>query len=300
MSPATSNLLFGAALALATAMVVSIATAATKYTAAFVTIEQIVFFQYLFCVVIMLPPMLRLGFGCLKTEHFKLHIMRGVSGWLCFYTYYLALDKIPLVDASLLRNTAPLCVPVLFLLWKGFRMPFLRWLPVIIGFVGIGLVLKPQGSLLSIWHLLGLASGITLAGSIVTTRTLALTEPTSRILFYYFTFSSVCGLPLAINNWQPVPLFTLPVMAGIGISIWLTMWLYTKAYGFARATVISPVSYCGVLFTGLLGWIFWDQIPQQSAVAGAVLIIAGGIWSVYLGREPERNEASEGTNSPNE
>lgn len=281
----TTRLLLGASLALATAVVVSLATAATKFCAAYVSIEQIVFVQYLVCVMIMLPLIVKRGAGSLRTKHPRLHLARGLSGWLCFYTYYLALDKIPLVDASLLRNTAPLCVPILFLIWKGLRMPALRWFPVIIGFAGIALVLKPQGTNLSLWHLLGFASGVTLAGSIVTTRTLALTEPTSRIIFYYFAFSSACGLPLALVNWQPIPLFTWPLLAGIGLSIWLTMWLYTKAYSYAKATVISPVSYSGVLFTGLLGWLIWNQVPDRTALIGALLIISGGIWSVYLGRE---------------
>jgi len=211
-----------------------------------------------------------------------------MSGWLCFYTYYLALDKIPLVDASLLRNAAPICVPLLLFFWKGFRMPLLRWLPVFIGFFGIVLVLCPQGTSLSLWHLVALGSAVTLAISIVTTRVLTLTEPTSRILFYYFSISAFCSIPMAISNWQSIPLFALPMMAGIGLSIWLTLWLYTLAYSYAKATVISPVSYSGVLFTGLLGWLFWNQVPEISAIVGSVFIIFGGIGSIYLGWEKTR------------
>ena len=129
------------------------------------------------------------------------------------------------------------------------------------------------------------ASAITLAGSIVTTRMLTRSEPTNRILFFYFSCSAIFSLPLAVSHWQPIPLFTLPLMLGIGLSIWLTMWLYTRAYSYAKASVLSPISYFGVLFTGLWGWLFWQQIPDIVALAGAILIISGGIGSVYLGRE---------------
>ncbi len=287
MSTSSSRLLLGVTFALATSMVVSFATAATKFTAAYVSIEQIVSAQYLVCVAIMLPSIHRKGIHILKTEHLWLHLVRGMAGWLCFYSYYLALDKIPLVDAALLRNTAPLCVPLVLFFWKGFRLPFLNWLPVTIGFFGIALVLQPQSSGLSLWHLVGLGSAITLAGSIVTTRALTLTEPTGRILFYYFSLSALCSLPMAIKNWHSIPLFTLPLMIGIGLSIWLTMWLYTRAYSYAKAWVLSPISYSGVLFTGFLGWLIWDQIPDRSAVIGAFLIIIGGLGSIYLGREKE-------------
>jgi len=288
MSIHSSRLLIGAALALATSLVVSLATAATKYTAGFVSIEQIVLVQYLICLAVMVPSLCRRGVETLKTKNVGVHFIRGMSGWLCFYTYYLALDKIPLVDASLLRNAAPICVPLLLFFWKGFRMPLLRWLPVFIGFFGIVLVLCPQGTSLSLWHLVALGSAVTLAISIVTTRVLTLTEPTSRILFYYFSISAFCSIPMAISNWQSIPLFALPMMAGIGLSIWLTLWLYTLAYSYAKATVISPVSYSGVLFTGLLGWLFWNQVPEISAIVGSVFIIFGGIGSIYLGWEKTR------------
>lgn len=280
-----SKLLLGATFALATTLVMSLAAAATKYTAGFVSIEQIVLAQYLICTVIMLPWLGRKGISTLKTGKPWLHLVRGVSGWLCFYTYYLALNKIPLGEAALLRNAAPLMVPLLVLIWLKYRMPSLNWLPVIVGFIGIALVLKPEGSRFNPWHIVAVASAIFLSVSIVTTRVLTLTEPTNRILFYYFGLSALFSLPLALADWQPVPLISMPLMIAISLSIWCTMWLYTKAYSYAKATVIAPISYFGVLFAGLLGWLFWQQVPDMISVIGAALVISGGIGSVWLGRE---------------
>ena len=280
-----SRLLTGAAFALATTLVMSLAAAATKYTAQFVSIEQIVLIQYLVCTLLMLPWLARKGIGTLKTDKPFLHLIRGLSGWLCFYTYYLALKEIPLGEASLLRNSAPLIVPLLVLVWLKYRMPWLNWLPVGIGFIGIGLVLKPDGNAFNPWHLIAFASALTLTISIVSTRVLTLTEPTNRILFYYFSLSALFSLPFALSNWQPIPLISLPFLAGISLSVWGIMWLYTQAYSYAKATIIAPLSYFGVLFAGLLGWLFWQQVPDMMAVLGAVLIIGGGIGSVWLGKE---------------
>ena len=121
-----SNLLLGAAFAFATTLVMSLAAAATKYTAEFISIEQIVLFQYLICTLIMLPWLGRKGIKALKTQKPGLHLARGLSGWLCFYAYYLALNEIPLGEASLLRNAAPLVVPLLVLVWLKDRMPLIN------------------------------------------------------------------------------------------------------------------------------------------------------------------------------
>lgn len=280
-----SRLLTGAAFALATTLVMNLAAAATKYTAQFVSIEQIVLIQYLVCTLLMLPWLSRKGIKSLKTEKPLLHFVRGLSGWLCFYTYYLALKEIPLGEASLLRNSAPLIVPLLVWAWLKYRMPWLNWLPVGLGFIGIGLVLKPDGNSFNPWHLIAVASALTLTLSIVSTRVLTLTEPTNRILFYYFSLSALFSLPFALINWQPIPLISVPFLAGISLSVWGIMWLYTQAYSYAKATIIAPLSYFGVLFAGLLGWLFWQQVPDMMSVLGAVLIIGGGIGSVWLGKE---------------
>jgi len=281
----SSRLLTGATLALATALVFSLATAATKYTAAFVSIEQIILVQYLACVLFMLPFMPQGRMSSFKATTLVVHLTRSLAGWLSFYMYYLAVDRIPLADASILRSAGPLFVPLLLFFWKGYRMPLLRWLPVIIGFFGIVLVLRPRDTSLSLYHLLALGAALSVAVSIVTTRTLTRTEPVSRILFYYFFISTCFSIPLALSNWQPVPLFAVPFMIGIGFSILLTMWLYTLAYRFAKATAISPIGYSGVLFTSIIGWLIWNQIPSRSAIFGALLIISGGLGALYLSRE---------------
>lgn len=283
MSSSSYNLSAGVGYALATTLVMSLAAVLIKLTAIMISIEMIVFFQYLLCLLVMLPWLKQSGLGMLRTGRPGLHLLRGLCGWGCFYAYYLALDNIPLVDAALLRNAAPLCVPLWLLLWQRVGLHWLSWLPLLLGFVGIGLIMQPEGSGLSGWHLVGFVSALTLAGSIVTTRELTRTEPVNLILFYYFLISALASLPLAISHWQPLPLTSLPYILLIAASIWLTMWLYTRSYSHAPASVIAPLSYFGVVFTGLWGWLIWGQIPLPLTWIGTALVILGGVGSVWIG-----------------
>lgn len=283
MSSSRYNLPAGIGLALATSLVMSLAAVLIKLATTNLSIEMIVFFQYLLCVLAMLPWLQRQGLQGLRTERPWLHLLRGLCGWGCFYAYYLALAHIPLAEAALLRNAAPLCVPLWLLLWQRVGLPLPSWLPLLIGFAGVVLIIQPEGTGFSGWHLVGFASALTLAGSIVTTRELTRTEPVNRILFYYFLISSLAGLPLALLHWQPLTLQSLPYLLLIAASIWLTMWLYTRAYSLAPASVIAPLSYCGVLFAGLWGWWLWDQLPTAGAWAGMLLVVVGGLGSVWIG-----------------
>ncbi|KEQ19239.1 DMT family transporter [Endozoicomonas numazuensis] len=287
----TENIPKGVTYALATAIVASTAGAASKLISGDVPVPVIVLAQYFICLLLMLPWLLKRSASSLKTERLGAHLVRGITGWLCFYAYYQALAYIPLVEATLLRNTGPLFVPLVVWLWLKFKVPGKSWGPMLLGFAGVLLILKPDFEGISIWHIVGLTSGLFLAFSMVGTRALSSTEPSSRIMFFYFLISFLCSLPMAFLSWKVIPLWTLPYLLYVGASICITMWLYTQAYTWARASVVAPVNYCGVVFAGLLGWWGWGHIPDTLAFVGMALVVAAGLLSIFVNSRPQKETA---------
>jgi drug/metabolite transporter (DMT)-like permease len=282
-SLAKSQLHIGLALGVFTVFIGSLVAASAKHLTATVDISAIVLAQYLVCFALSLPWLIRHGgLRALTTERPWQHIVRGVSGCACFYTYYAALKYIPLVDASLLRNTAPLVVPLVILVWMRVGIPRSRWMPLILGFVGIAIILKPGQHGINLWHLVGLSSGIGLAISMVSTRILAKTEPESRILFYYYAISLLFAVPFFLFNYQPIPLTAWPWLISIGVAMYVTFALYTRAYHYVKASVIAPTSYFAVVFAGILDWVIWQHVPTTGVLLGTALVVAGGILTLYL------------------
>jgi len=257
----------------------STVAAAGKHLASQVSTMTIVLAQYSICFALTLPGLLRRQSGGLATRRPGLHLVRALSGLGCFYTYFLALKHIPLVDAALLRNTAPLIVPLVILLWQGQAVHRSQWLPLLIGFAGVLLILRPGTADMgvSIWHLVGLASGLGLAISMVSTRRLAHTEPEERILFYYFSLSLLVIVPWWLLNAEPIPASAWPWLLYIGAAMYLSFLLYTRAYQFATASVLAPTAYFTVAFAGVLDWLLWHHLPDGPALAGTALVIAGGL-----------------------
>lgn len=283
----------GVGYALATTLVGSSAGAASKWISGAVPVPTIVLVQYSICLLVILPWLWRQPIHRLRTRHLKTHLARGIAGWLSFYCYYEALNRISLVDAALLRNAAPLFVPLVAWLWVGALVPAKRWLPLMLGFAGIALILRPGSSDINPGHLAGLLSGATLAASMVGTRILSQTESASLIMFYYFSISAICSLPLGLYHWQPIPIWTWPYLLFIGLSIFLAMFLYTHAYSYAKPSVVSPISYFSVVVSGILGWLIWDHLPTSTALFGTLLVIVAGGLTLYLtAKEPEPDSES--------
>lgn len=271
------SLWIGISLSVLTVFLSATAGAVGKHIGGEVHISAIVLAQYSISLVFAIPPTLKGGLDGLKTPRPLLHFIRGASGCACFYCYYLALQHTTLVEASLLRNTAPLMVPLVILLFLGQRVSAASWPPLIVGFAGVLLVLRPGFQELTVWHLMGVLSGLGLAVSMVTTRLLVLEEPQSRILFYYFLIAVLATLPFFLLSDQPVPVSSWWWLLYMGVVMYLCFVLYTQAYRHVPASKLAPTSYFGVVFGGLMDWLIWGATPTLFTLLGVALVVAGGI-----------------------
>ena len=68
-----------------------------------------------------------------------------------------------------------------------------------------------------------------------------------------------------------------------GVSYALTQYLIILAYRYATATELSPFNYSVVVFSGILGWWLFGNVPNAFALIGTVLICMGGILSIEAG-----------------
>jgi uncharacterized membrane protein len=75
----------------------------------------------------------------------------------------------------------------------------------------------------------------------------------------------------------------LLMLLSVGVLYALTQWFIILAYRHASAAELSPFNYSVVVFSGILGWIFFANVPGLSALAGTLLICAGGILSIHSG-----------------
>ena len=268
-------------------LVAGISAAATKHATDSIPVAVIVFMQNAISLLLCLPVALRRGLGSLKTKRPGMHLTRSLLGVAGFYLCYSAMAHIPLVDAMLLRQSAPLCVPLVAWLWVRQKMPAEGWIPIVVGFIGVVIILRPGSSsgAISIWHLAGFLSAVALAGSMVATFKLALTESSNQILFYYFSLSALCLLPFSITHMPGLSGEQWLLLVGIGIAMYAALWLYTRAYSMAPASAIAPINYLAVVMAGLLGWLIWQEVPDAASLGGSLLVIIGGLVTIYQARE---------------
>ncbi len=242
--------------------------------------SALVFFRNLVCFILLMPAFLK-NKTSIKTDKVGLYLLRACFGFITLNSFYYAAKNLKLVDAVTLVNTTPLFIPLVVLLWDRLKIPYTRYFALILGFGGVLFILKPNLHVFNFAGMIGLLSGLSMAASMVTLRKQSKTEPTERILFYFFTGNMLLGLYPMIHSWKH---FQSPIMwfyiFMVGMLSFLFQFFITKAYTYVAPTKASVISYFSVVFSGFFGWIIWGNIPDLSSFIGILMAISGGIMAL--------------------
>ena len=219
----------------------------------------------------------------LATGHLKAHFWRGLSGFAALVLFFYALSRLPLATAVTLNYTAPLFLATLSAWWlhehhgRGLNGA------VLLGFVGIVLLLRPQVQNQA-WlpALAGLASGMLAAVAYVNVKQLGkLGEPEWRVVFYFTLISTAGGAAwMAVAGFHRPQPEDWPWLIGIGITATLAQLALTRAYHRGRTLTVGSLAYTTVGFSALYGVLLFGERLPLLAWIGMAVVAAAGVWAV--------------------
>lgn len=281
-TPRRSRPVAGGLLVLASALLFSIVGAIVKAASVDLPTEVIVFFRNAVAMAFLLPWLkIRHRGLSLKTGCPHLHLLRAAAGLGAMYCFFIALKLLRLADAMLLCYTLPIFIPVIERLWLKEPVSRQTKTAVAVGFVGIALVLKPGFGLFQAAGLVGLASGLLAALAIVGIRRMTATEPVVRVVFYFTLFGTlVSAVPLAWT-WQNPTGHMLWALGVMGILAIMAQMCLTRGYSLAPAGQVGPFNYGNVVFSAIIGWVFWGEMLDGLTLVGAVLTCSAGVIATY-------------------
>ncbi|MBA3676403.1 MAG: DMT family transporter [Sphingosinicella sp.] len=260
------------------------------YEAGVSTVE-LAFYRFAFG----LPPLLiwiiwTRNFDAWTTQRPGAHLVRAAIGLTTMVLAFSALRYLPLAEATTISFAAPLFAVILSALVLHEAVGRHRWSAVALGLVGVMIVMRPAGGDLPTTGLaLAMLAAIGVACTNITIRQIGRTEgPQTTVLWFTVTSMLVMGalMPLhasAHDSGVWAILVALGLFGGMG------QLFLTSSLRYAPVPVIVPFDYTQLLWAVLLGWIIWDTHAPASTWAGAAVIIASGLYTVYrehkLGRD---------------
>ncbi len=250
---------------------------------------ELVFYRSFIGLVVIYFIVWRRGYS-LRTHHLRSHVYRGTSGFVALLLYFHAIGRLPLATAVTLNYTSPLFLAVLATL--VLKEHASRWLlaAVVVGFVGVGLLLRPSfNSDEIVPAAFGLASGALASVAYLNVKQLGQAgEPDWRVVFYFTLISTVgAAVWMLAYTFHPVTWEGAAIIAGLGTSATLAQLAMTRAYQEGQTIVVGSLAYSTVVFASLLGvFVGDDSLNVESWLAIAIIIASGIVATLSAPRAP--------------
>jgi len=231
--------------------------------------------------------------GTFRPRRKGLLVSRGFFGGIAALLYFLAIERIPAGEATLLNNTFPIWAVLLSLFVLNERPTVHLGVGLALASAGVFLVLGGGGiSLgLGLGEILAIVSAICGGAAVTSIRALRVTDNAPTIFFAFAVGGMAASLPYAFAPWPAAPVAWLAAL-GVGVVAFLAQLFMTEAYGAlsvpeaALWQQLTPIaSYLWALTIGerIGGW----------TLVGVLLGVAGIVYGSVLGHRPREARSPE-------
>lgn len=225
----------------------------------------------------------------IKTTSVRNHAVRGIVGSCAMGLGFAGLKYLPLPEVTAIRFVTPILMVVLAALILGERFRFVRIAAVMLGFAGVIIIVAPRlsvglGSTEALGVLLTLGSACLAAFAQVFVKGMAGKESTTAIVFWFSATSTLLSLVTIPFGWVWPNGYELTLLIGAGIVGGLGQVLLTSSYRFAEAGVLAPFTYVSILWSVLIGYVWFSEVPTLGMLVGAALVICAGVIIVLRER----------------
>ncbi|MGH4052042.1 MAG: DMT family transporter [Clostridium sp.] len=214
-----------------------------------------------------------------KRENQKYLLSRSLLGLLGVILSFYAINYLVLSDANMLNKISPFFVTLFAVFFLKEKLSKIQIPVLIIVFIGALLIIKPQFSFSVVPSIAGLLSAMCAGATYTIIRFLRDREKPSTIVFYFSLVSVVVMFPLMIFNYQKPNMIQFLYLIGIGIFAGIAQFALTNAYRYAPASEVSIYIYTSIIFSGLIGFVIWGEVPDILSIMGSVLIIGVAIFA---------------------
>ncbi len=221
----------------------------------------------------------KIGFSY-KKENLKPLILRSTFGTLGILCNFYAIDKLVLADASMLNKMSPFFAILFSYLLLKEKIDWVQAISVAGAFVGSLFIIKPSfHNVELIPALAGFAGGMAAGAAYTFVRILGQKgEKGPFIVFFFSSFSCVTTLPFLIFQYHAMSLTQVIYLLLAGLAAAGGQFAITAAYCYAPAKEISIYDYSQIIFSAILGFFLFGQIPDFYSGLGYVIICGMAIF----------------------
>ena len=247
------------------------------------SIFQILFLKYFFTLFLSITESYRKkNYNFYKTNNSKLQITRSVLSIIESGCFVLSFRYLSLADAHSIASLTPVIVVALSAIILREKVNLKTWIAIFIGFIGVLIIMRPGLSIFDPKSMIPLAAAFFLSLYQIVTRKVSEYDSSETSLFYTSVVGIILMSFLVPFYWQPMQSFSYLLFLGVGIFFSLGIYFQIIALSFAKASIVQPFHYSLILWAIILGYIFYNDLPDLLTIIGAIIITLSGIYVLNI------------------
>ncbi len=230
--------------------------------------------------VVLLPILFWRGRAVFNTSSIRLQVVRGGIGGLGMLCVFTGLSMISLAEVTVLLFTVPIFATLLSIVFLSEKVGVRRWTAIFVGFLGILIIARPQGSV-STGHLFILCAALSWSTSILIAKKLTEKDTVISITFWQAMGCVPLAFIASLFVWELPSFVQLGALLGIAALGTVGHAMLYAALKVGQVSVILPLDYIRIIWSAGLGFILFGQLPTLHLYAGSLLIIAATAFLSY-------------------
>ncbi len=207
-------------------------------------------------------------------------------------TFFItSLSLVPLSTVAAVFQATPLAITFGAALFMGEDVGWRRWSAIVVGFVGVLIIIRPGFAGFEPASLFVLIAVFSIAARDLLTRVVPESTSSTVVSFYGFFALVVAspflmvatGRPQAMDGTQTA-LIAACVLFGV-----LGYYMIVSAMRMGEASAIMPFRYTRLIFSIILGAVFFSESPDALTYVGSALVIASGLYTFLRERQLARS-----------
>jgi len=217
-------------------------------------------------------------------------IARGMVGAFALMFVYYAVTTLPLAEATVLQYLHPVFTAILALFFLKEIIQRSTIACIAISLLGLFVIIQPnlqvgagvQYPWLSIGA--GVLGALGSAVAYIVIKKLTKTDDSSVIIFYFPMIAFPISMIMLGSDFVVPSLAATGLLILVGIFTQIGQVGLTKALNSADASKATGYAYVQVLFSVLIGWAYFSEVPALTTIIGGTLILVGALVNVLWKR----------------
>jgi drug/metabolite transporter (DMT)-like permease len=218
-------------------------------------------------------------------------VTRALLLYFSMIAFALGVRELKLADTHAILAVMPLIVTALSAPMLGERVGWRRWLAVMTGFAGVLIILRPGIGVFHPAAIYPIACAIMLALYTVLTRRVSRHDTFLTTFFYTGVVGAAAATSIGFFYWSEPSLADWAFIGALCITSILGHFLLIRALELAPAAVLQSFHYLILVWAIILGFVFFNELPDVVTVAGGAVVVASGLFVVWREHAAARRTA---------